>query len=305
MSSNRSRNGELGDFLRARRAEVTPEQVGLPVVGQPRRVAGLRREEVARLAAISTEYYTRLEQGRLTGASAAVLGAIARALLLDEDRTGYLFRLADKSGARPRGRADRRVRPRTRLLLDNLTDTPAMVLGRTMDVLAWNDLAAALYTDFAKLPPAERNLMRMAFLDPRMRELYTDWEESARNCVAFVRMDAAEGPVPPGLEALVGELSVRDEDFRRWWASHNVARKTFGTKHYHHPVAGDLTLDWQFLTCPHDPDQSVMVLTAEPGTPSHQALRFLASWAATADGREQEGRKEQAGREKDTTPPAG
>ncbi|MFD5188167.1 helix-turn-helix transcriptional regulator [Streptomyces sp. NPDC058357] len=281
-TSSRGRDNSLGEFLRARRAEVTPDQVGLPAVGHPRRVKGLRREEVAQLAAISTEYYTRIEQGRLSGASAPVLAAIARALRLDDAQTSYLYRLAEKPGAparRPRRRTAPRVRPQTQLLLDNLTDTPAMVLGPSMSVLAWNSLAAALYTDFSALPPTERNLMRMAFLDPRMRDLYTDWEDSARACVAYVRMDAATSPADPDLQALVGELSVHDDDFRRWWAAHDVAHKTFGTKRYHHPVAGDLTLDWQILTCPHDPSQSIMVLTAPTATPSHQALRFLASWA--------------------------
>lgn len=291
-STSRGRNNDLGEFLKARRAEVTPEQAGLPFVGHPRRVKGLRREEVAQLASLSAEYYTRIEQGRLQGASAPALAAIARALHLDTDQTSYLYQLANKAGsARPRKRAPQRVAPQTQLLLDNLADTPAVVLGRHMSVLAWNPLAAALYTDFSALPPAERNLMRLTFLDPRIRALYADWEASARQCVAFVRMEAAHASSARELQALVGELSLRDDDFRRWWGSHDVAHKTFGTKRYHHPVAGDLTLDWQILTCPHDPDQCVMVMTAPPGTPSHEALRFLASWAATSaepDSRPQE-----------------
>ncbi|MCX4679133.1 helix-turn-helix transcriptional regulator [Streptomyces sp. NBC_01433] len=281
-STSRGRNNDLGEFLKARRAEVTPEQAGLPAVGHPRRVKGLRREEVAQLASLSAEYYTRIEQGRLQGASAPALAAIARALHLDADQTSYLYQLANKAGsARPRKHTPQRVAPQTGRLLDNLTDTPAMVLGRYMSVLAWNPLAAALYTDFSALPPAERNLMRLTFLDPRVRALYADWETSARQCVAFVRMEAAHAAQARELQILVGELSLRDEDFRRWWASHDVARKTIGTKRYHHPVVGDLTLDWQILTCPHDPDQAVMLMTAPPGTSSHQGLRLLASWAAT------------------------
>ncbi|AZK97174.1 MULTISPECIES: MmyB family transcriptional regulator [Streptomyces] len=282
-SRDRGRSNDLGAFLRARRAEVTPEQVGLPAVGHPRRVAGLRREEVALLAAISTEYYTRLEQGRLSGASAAVLAALAAALRLDDAQTSYLHRLAGRTAAPARDRSVERTAPRvpdrTRLLLDNLRDTPAMVLDPTMSVLAWNTLAAALYGDFSALAPAERNLMRLAFLDPLMRDLYTDWEDSARACVAYVRMDAATETAGPELQALVGELSARDADFRRWWAAHDVAHKTFGTKRYHHPVAGDLTLDWQILALP-DPRQFLMVLTAPTGTPSHRALRLLASRAS-------------------------
>ncbi|MFJ8228563.1 helix-turn-helix domain-containing protein [Streptomyces sp. NPDC094448] len=286
-SNDRGRSNDLGAFLRARRAQVTPEQVGLPSVGHPRRVKGLRREEVALLAAISTEYYTRLEQGRLAGASVAVLAALAAALRLDDAQTGYLHRLAGRTAApardRPAERAVPRVPARTRLLLDNLRDTPAMVLGPTMSVLAWNTLAAALYGDFSALAPAERNLMRLAFLDPLVRDLYTDWEDSARACVAYVRMDAAADTDAPGLRALVGELADRDADFRRWWAAHDVAHKTFGTKRYHHPVAGDLTLDWQILALP-DPGQCLMVLTAPTGTASHRVLRGLAGRSAAGPG---------------------
>jgi hypothetical protein len=140
-------------------------------------------------------------------------------------------------------------------------------MDRTMSILAWNTLAAALYTDFAALPPAERNLLRLTFLDPHVRGLYTDWETSAREGVCFLRMDAAQAPDNPALQALVGELSVCDEDFWRWWASHEVAHKTFDTKGFRHPAAGDLTLDWQILTCRHDPDQFILIMTAEPGTP--------------------------------------
>jgi transcriptional regulator with XRE-family HTH domain len=278
--SKRGEHTELGDFLRARRAEVTPEEVGLPTSGHPRRVTGLRREEVAQLASISVDYYTRIEQGRLAGASASALAAIARALRLSLDETRYLHQLAHKSEApRRRKRVQQQVHPQTQRLLDNLTDTPALVLGRHMSVLAWNCLAAALYTDFGTLPLRDRNLLRLTFLDPHIRDLYTDWESAARNCVAFARTDVAHSPADPELQALVGELSVLDEDFRQWWALHDVAYKTFGTKQFHHAVAGDLTLDWQILTCPHDPDQSIMVMTAPSGSPSQQALRFLISWA--------------------------
>ncbi|MEW2168161.1 helix-turn-helix transcriptional regulator [Streptomyces sp. NPDC007084] len=281
------KSSELGDFLKARRAAITPDQVGLVPTSRPRRVEGLRREEVAELASISTEYYTRLEQGKLPGASPSALGAIARALRLDADETDYLYKLADKAAAKPHRHElpARRVRPQTQLLLDSLNDTPAMLLGPHMSVLAWNTMASALYTDFAALPPHERNLLRMAFLGPSIRDLYTDWESSARACVSFVRMDAAITPTAPDLRALVAELSAQEADFRRWWASHDVAHKTFGTKRYRHPAAGDLTLDWQILTLPHDPDQCLMILTAPPGTPSHEGLRFLASQAVPARGR--------------------
>ncbi|WP_327145995.1 helix-turn-helix transcriptional regulator [Nocardia sp. NBC_01327] len=283
MGSGAERHNELGEFLRTRRAQITPDQVGLPAVGQPRRVAGLRREEVAQLAAISADYYTRLEQGRLTSASESALTAIARALRLDADDEIYLRQLARKSKVR-RGPAVQRARPATELLLNNLIDTPAIVLGRHMDILAWNRLAAALFTDFAEIPVEQRNFVRMAFLDPAVRGRYVAWEATARICVEYLRMDAVEFPDDPRLMALVGELSVRDADFRDWWAARHVARKTFGAKTFHHPAAGELTLDWQMLACLDDPHQTILVMTAVPGTPSHQALRFLASWADPADG---------------------
>ena len=278
MSTGRAKNNQLGEFLQARRAELTPEMVGLPTIGSHRRVAGLRREEVAQLAALSTDYYTRLEQGRLAGASISALHSLAQALRLSPDQTSYLYQLAHKITATTRKRPSRQINPQTRRLLDNLTDSPALVLDRVMNVLAWNSLAVALYIDFAALAPAQRNLLRLTFLDDYVRSLHADWETSARDSVSFLRMDAAQSPDAPALHALVGELSVCDHDFRRWWASHDVAHRSFGTKRFSHPVAGNLTLDWQVLGCLHDPDQFVYVMTAEPGSASEQGLRFLASW---------------------------
>ena len=270
---------ELGEFLRARRAELSPRAVGLPDTGTPRRVPGLRREEVAQLAAISTDYYTRLEQGRIQ-ASAPVLGAITRVLHLNDDQCDYLFGLAGRNISRPRRRSGQKVQPQLRRLLDDLTATPAVVMGRRMDVLAWNSLAAALVTDFGQIPEKHRNYIRLIFTDPAVRALYSDWETVARTCVAQLRMEAAKYPDDPRLTALVGELSVQDPHFRRWWAAHHVATLSVGTKVFHHPVAGDLTLDWDTLTASTDPDQQLVIWTAEPGTPSHDALRILASWAA-------------------------
>ncbi|MFE6037333.1 helix-turn-helix domain-containing protein [Streptomyces sp. NPDC056452] len=270
---------ELGEFLKARRSELSPRTVGLPESGGPRRVPGLRREEVARLASISTDYYTRLEQGRIQ-ASTPVLGALAQALHLDDDQRDYLFGLAGKGSARPRRRARQKVQPQLRRLLDDLSTTPAIVLGRRMDVIAWNSLAAILVTDFGKVPEKQRNYVRILFTDPAMRTLYADWETVARTCVAQLRMEAAKYPDDPRLTALVGELSVQDPDFRQWWAAHQVATLSVGTKVLHHPVAGELSLDWDTLTATTDPDQQLVVWTAEPGTPSHDGLRILASWAA-------------------------
>ncbi|MFE4367617.1 helix-turn-helix domain-containing protein [Streptomyces sp. NPDC056835] len=270
---------ELGEFLRARRAELSPRTVGLPDSGTPRRVPGLRREEVAQLATISTDFYTRLEQGRIQ-ASASVLAALARVLYLNDDQRDYLFGLAGKGQNRPRRRTLQKVQPQLRRLLDDLTATPAIVLGRRMDILAWNALAAALVTDFGRIPEKRRNYVRLVFTDPAMRTLYCDWETVARTCAAQLRMEAAKYPDDPRLTALVGELSVQDPQFRQWWAAHQVATLSVGTKALHHPVAGDLILDWDTLTASTDPDQQLVIWTAEAGTPSHDGLRILASWAA-------------------------
>jgi transcriptional regulator with XRE-family HTH domain len=271
---------ELGEFLKTRRAELSPRTVGLPETGGMRRVKGLRREEVAQLAAISTEYYTRLEQGRIQ-ASGPVLSALSQVLRLDGDQQAYLFELAGKNQDRPRRRAVQKVQPTLQRLLDNLIDTPAIIVGRRTDILAWNSLAAALMTDYAKIPEKKRNHTRILFTDPAMRTLYADWEEVAHTTVAQLRIQAAKYPDDPRLATLVGELSLQDPHFRHWWGEHHVATHTTGTKTFHHPVAGELTLDWDSLTASIDAEQQLVVLTAEPGSPSHDALRILASWAAS------------------------
>ncbi|MDA3644248.1 helix-turn-helix transcriptional regulator [Saccharopolyspora indica] len=280
MRSNEHRS-ELGAFLKARRMELTPDMVGLPGADRRRRVPGLRREEVAQLASISTDYYTRLEQGRRL-ASEPVLDAIARVLRLDDDEREYLSELSGRDSARPRRRSGQKVRPLLGRLLDSLHDIPAVVIGRRMDVIAWNPMASALITDFGRLPERNRNYVRLVFTDPGVRALYPEWENVARTCVAQLRMEAARDPKDPRLIDLIGELSLRDEDFRRWWGSHRVAVRSMGTKVIRHPVVGDLTLDWDTLSCVTDPDQQLVTWTAERGSPSHEQLRILASWAAEA-----------------------
>ena len=273
--------GELGAFLKARRAQLSPHDVGLPETGTRRKVAGLRREEVAQLAVISVDYYTRLEQGRVQ-ASAPVLGTLARALRLDEDQQAYLYEIAGKTDATPRRRrAAQRIRPAMRRLLDQLTQTPAVVLGRRMDILAWNPMAAALYTDFGLLPDARRNYVRLLFTDPIVRGMHREWEHDARDAVAALRMGAARDPTDPRLAQLVGELSVADPDFRAWWAEHYVNSASHGTKDYQHRTVGSLTLDCDTWDSPDGSGQRLMVLTAEPGTPSCDALRILASWTTS------------------------
>ncbi|WP_243793944.1 helix-turn-helix domain-containing protein [Saccharopolyspora gloriosae] len=267
---------ELGDFLRARRRELSPAAVGLPGSGGRRRVEGLRREEVAALTSISTDYYTRLEQGRRQ-ASEPVLDALARVLRLGDDERAYLFEVSGKDAVRPRRRAGQEAQPQLRRLLADLTGTPAVVLGRRTDVLAWNPMAAALFIDFARIPLRERNFVRLVFTDPAFRALYPDWEYTAQACAAQLRMEAALDPDDPELAELVGELSALDPDFRRWWGAHEVAVRGTGAKSLHHPIIGDVTLDWSTLTCADDPDQQLITLTAEPGTPDHDGLRLLAA----------------------------
>ncbi|MFD7896757.1 helix-turn-helix transcriptional regulator [Streptomyces sp. NPDC059743] len=289
-SSEGGGNAELREFLRSRRARITPEEVGLSPQGGVRRVPGLRREEVARLAGVSVDYYVRLERGRTASVSESVLDAVARALRLDETERGHLFAVARRSRARRRPMAPQRVRPGLYRVLETVGDSPAMVLGRRMDVLATNRLARALFTDFDALPHRERNMVRYIFLDESARELYTDWESSARGTVASLHLYAGRHPDDPLLAELIGELSLGDEDFRRWWADHDVLRRTHGSKRYHHPVVGDLDLEYEALTPAGDPEQTLGLHTAEPGSPSEQALRLLASW--TAPERDVQGRRD-------------
>ncbi|MFI6879790.1 helix-turn-helix domain-containing protein [Streptomyces sp. NPDC050400] len=274
--------GELGEFLKARRAELSPRTVGLPDSGVKRRVKGLRREEVALLASISTDYYTRLEQGRRQ-ASAPVLDTLARVLHLDDEERAYLFEIAGRTVA---GRSGRRpaqqVPPQLRRLLDELPTTPAMVLGRRMDVLAWNPMAAALLVDFSRIPERYRNYPWLVFRDPVMKSIHVEWEQTARACVAMLRREAGRHPQDQRMAQLVGELSMLDDDFRSWWGDHRVASHRGGSKVLRHPVAGDLTLDWEALACTDDPDMKLVVWTAEPGSPSHDGLRILASWQQPA-----------------------
>ncbi|MFF4274141.1 helix-turn-helix domain-containing protein [Streptomyces sp. NPDC001536] len=279
MNSSAHRK-ELGQFLKARRAELSPRTVGLPETDRRRRVAGLRRDEVAVLAAISTDYYTRLEQGR-TAPSASVLAELVRVLHLSDDQRDHLFELAGKEAGPARRRAPQKAHPRLRTVLNELSVAPGVILGRHLDILAWNPMAAALFgTDFAKVPQQQRNYVRQLFAAPAMRTLYADWEDSARNAVAVLRHQAAVCPGDRRLAELVGELSVQDDQFRQWWGGHPVVPRTGGTKVFDHPVAGRLSLAWDALTCVADPDQQLIVWSAEPGSRAYEGLRFLSSWAA-------------------------
>ncbi|MEH0578048.1 helix-turn-helix domain-containing protein [Streptomyces sp. B21-108] len=281
MTGDAHPNG-LGEFLKARRAELTPRTVGLPDTGG-RRVPGLRREEVALLASVSTDYYTRLEQGRIQP-SVSVLATLAHVLHLSDHQRDRLFELVGRQRARHRRPAAQKAHPQLRRLLDDLTWSPGVVIGRRMDVLAWNPLAVALFTDFAKVPEGRRNCVRILFTDPSMRTLYANWRTVARDCVSHLRMEAAKHPEDPQLISLVGELSVEDSDFGQWWGSRRAPSRRPGVKRFHHPLVGELVLDWDTLVCGSDPDQKLVVWTAEPGTPSYDGLRALAARATGRPG---------------------
>ncbi|RYJ25254.1 putative DNA-binding protein [Streptomyces sp. L-9-10] len=278
------RSSEIREFLRTRRARITPEQAGIAPYRGARRVPGLRREEVAQLAGVSVDYYIRLERGRTQGVSEAVWEAVARALRLDDTERAHLFDLARPAAARTRRErplAPQKVRPALYRTLDAL-HVPAIVQGRRMDVLAANRLGYALVTDFQARPHRDRNAARFVFLDEEARGLYADWEQVAADCVATLRLYAGRHADDPQLTELVDELSLRSDTFRRMWADHDVLAHTTGTKRLRHPLVGDLTLDYVVLAVEDDPGQSLVIYTAEPASPTAEALGILASWTDTS-----------------------
>jgi transcriptional regulator with XRE-family HTH domain len=279
---------EVRDFLTTRRERLTPEQAGVALYGGRRRVKGLRREEVAMLAGMSTDYYTRLERGNLTGVSDTVLDALARALQLDEAERSHLFNLAGTANASPRmtgsgaGRPRRPSRTGVREGLQRILDTisaPAYVRNGCMDVVAANRLGRALFTDAYSGGADGFNLGRYLFLDPRSRDFFVEWERVARDSVAALRVEAGRNPYDRALTDLVGELSTRSDEFRTWWAAHNVKFHNTATKTLHHPVVGDLELTGEALDLPGDPGLTIITYTVEPASSSEQALGFLASWS--------------------------
>lgn len=275
---------EVSDFLRTRRARLTPEQAGVPGYGGTRRVQGLRREEVATLAGISIDYYNRMERGGLSGVSESVLEAVAAALQLDDAERAHLSDLARTAnvGQRTQRTSPRpRVRPATQLLLDGMTDLPAYARNAWYDILAVNRLGAALLPDLAPAGSRTPNMARYLFLDQRAQEFYAAWEAVARDCAAALRIEAGRDPYNRRLTDLVGELSTRSEPFRTWWATHNVRLHNTATKLMRHPVVGDIEVTGQALTVPADPGLTIIAYTVEPASPSSEALRVLASWAAT------------------------
>ncbi|MFC8044289.1 helix-turn-helix transcriptional regulator [Nocardia sp. NPDC057353] len=273
-------NRELADFLRRARAQIDPARAGLPADDRVRRVPGLRREEVARLAGVSADYYTRLEQGRRITPTAGVVDAIARALDLDAAGREYLGQLIGRpSTAGRRSVPVQRVRPGMYQLLEALDGVPALVLGRRSDVLASNWMAHALFADFSAMPVRERNYARWMFLGAEPRELFVEWETQARAAVESLRLEVGNNPEDRAALELVEELSAASGEFRQWWVEHRVLQRTHGSKRLRHSVAGELTVQYETLTLPGDSDQTLYLYTTEPGSSSQQALRMLASWS--------------------------
>jgi transcriptional regulator with XRE-family HTH domain len=275
---------EIREFLATRRAKITPDQAGMTLYGGRRRVPGLRREEVAMLAGVSIDYYTRLEKGNVAGVSDEVLGAVARALQLDEAERAHLFDLARaarprRPAARQRGR--QRVQASVQHILDSAAAAAAFVRNGRLDLLAANALARALYTPVYADPARPANLARFCFLDPRSHELYPDWDGVADTTVALLRSEAGRDPLNRDLSGLVGELATSSPEFRTRWAAHDVQLHHTGVKRLRHPVIGMIEVAYNTMDLPAQPGLVLTFYTAEPGSPSEDALRLLASWAAT------------------------
>jgi transcriptional regulator with XRE-family HTH domain len=282
---------DIRDFLATRRARLTPEQIGLPARGRRRRVPGLRREEVAVLAGVSTEWYTRLEKGHINGVSEDVLEAVARALQLDEAERTYLFDLA--RAARPANRTPRRrkqaeVRPRVQWMLDSMTLSAAFVRNGRMDILAINALGRALCSPMFVDDRRPANIARYQFLDPSAQDYFPDWDGAANVTVALLRAEAGRDPHNKDLRELVGELSTLSDEFRARWAAHNVRIHHAGKKQFNHPEVGLLDLVYHSLDLAADDDWvlDLTIYTAEPGTASEDRLKLLASWAASDHARQ-------------------
>jgi transcriptional regulator with XRE-family HTH domain len=279
----------IRDFLISRRAKISPEQAGLPA-GRRRRVPGLRREEVAVLAGVSTEWYTRLEKGHISGVSEDVLDAVARALHLNDEERTYLFDLAHaarpKTGRRPR-RTEAKVEPHLQWLIDSITMSAAFLRNGRLDVIASNALARALHEPMFTSPTTtangRANFARYHFLDPASQNFFTDWEAGAAATVALLRAEAGRHPEDRALRELIGELSTLSAEFRTMWASHDIRIRHEGIKRLQHPVVGALALTFQALALP-TPSQVVLELsiyTAEPATTDEERMKILATWSAT------------------------
>jgi transcriptional regulator with XRE-family HTH domain len=280
-----SSDNAFGSFLASRRAKVRPEQVGLPA-GANRRVAGLRRTEVAALAGVSVEYLARLERGVAQGVSESVLDALSRALRLDDAEREHLIGLAHIANggpARRRRKKDQGVRESVQLVLDSIGNAPAVLRNGRTDILATNALGRALYSELFAQPDRPANHARFIFFSPRAQLFYPDWGGAADDVVAILRSEAGRDPYDRGLTDLIGELSTRSDDFRRRWAAQDVRHHFSGVKHFHHPVVGELHLKYEAMDVSADEGLSLLIYPAAPGTPEADALQLLATWQATPD----------------------
>ncbi|OUE07611.1 hypothetical protein CMsap09_01585 [Clavibacter michiganensis] len=279
---------DIREFLTSRRARITPEQAGLPDYGGRRRVTGLRREEVALLAGMSSEYYRRLERGDAAGVSESVLDGIARALQLDDAEHAHLLDLvrAANVGAHPRRRAPAArkgaVRASVQQMIDAMTTVPVYVQNGRLDAVATNALGRALFAPMFDGPDPQVNAARFVFLDPRAQDFYRDWTGNTRQMVALLRREAGRSPYDKELSNLVGELSTRSDLFRKLWASHDVREHRTGTKNIHHPLVGDLDLSFESMDLASEHGLQMLVFTAEPASPTHDGLQLLASWTHPA-----------------------
>jgi len=274
---------EVQEFLTALRARITPEQAGVMIFGGERRVPGLRREEVAQLAGVSTAYYTRMERGDLSGVSESVLYALANALKLTDAEKQHLLDLArTATGPRraPRVRRENRVPPRIAQLMDTMHDVPTLAVSQIGDPIGGNRLGRALFPHLFPENATPLNTARYLFLDPRSRSFYVDWENVAREGVSALRLVAGHDPSDRALAALVGELATRSPQFRTWWGSHTVRTHITGSKRIDHPVVGEITLTYDSLTLPATPGISLTTYLTEPGSPSADGLNLLRSWIA-------------------------
>lgn len=279
---------ELRDFLMTRRARITPERAGVASHGV-RRVPGLRREEVAMVAGVSTDYYARLEKGKVVNPSDSVLDAVSRVLELDEAEHIHLYDLVRatcrRTGAAARTRPGGPTpRPSLQWMVDSMTDAAALVGNPYLGITAMNHLGRAMFSPMLETAPEGRaNFSRFAFLEPAARDFYADWESAARTCVALLRMALGRQPHQRELQALVGELSTHSAEFRTMWAAHEVRLHHSGTKAFNHPEVGLVELSYHSVELPSDPGHTLTIYNAVPGSASADALRLLSSWAASPD----------------------
>lgn len=268
------RRNELGDFLKARRALVSPRQAGLPE-DEPRRVLGLRRQEVAALAGVSADYYSRLEQGRERHPSDQVLRAISRALQLDTHATEHLASLARPSGAAPDAAGLRDASEGTMRIVNNVVHAPALIISPALDILAMNTRAQALYSDFSEVD----NLAYMVFLDPVARQFYAEWDDVARDTARNLRAMSVSFRDDPRVAEVVGELTIQSDVFTFVWMQHDVRPRTSGTKRFRHSQVGDINLQYDSFAVGGAPGQQLLIYSGDPGSADADGLELLARLA--------------------------